>query len=393
MTRQVFISYRHESPEHARAVKRLGELLRSAGLPVWLDQFYLDEYPGGPNEGWPKWCDDAANHSAAVLIISSPGWFAAYDKTAPAGVGLGAASEADIFRQTIYDQQGRNAHIRLVTLPGMEAVEIPSRLKPWHRFAPFQCDADLDGLTRWCGQRLGLDNIQSPLVAWPMPRDHQPDLADRTEQEWPAIRELLAGRARQRILMYQGGSGLGKTLLLNEAQRYARALGIPTVRVDLKASGLNAEFIHDQFDLELSNLLPNFSAASRKTVQTLRKDLRALRRPVLVMFDSYEAIAGNTPLEEWLGLHFLPEVETALGLVVIVAGQRLPEVQHATWRDQTRCLSLKPITEAEHWQHWLARRHPGTAGWGTHLPTLLLATQGMPSTMATLCANIAGAQA
>jgi len=34
MRNQVFISYRQESPEHAREVRRLGELLRQAGLPV-----------------------------------------------------------------------------------------------------------------------------------------------------------------------------------------------------------------------------------------------------------------------------------------------------------------------------------------------------------------------
>ncbi len=51
MVNQVFISYRHESPEHARSVRRLGQLLRQAQLPVTLDQFYLDEHPGGPDEG------------------------------------------------------------------------------------------------------------------------------------------------------------------------------------------------------------------------------------------------------------------------------------------------------------------------------------------------------
>jgi ferric-dicitrate binding protein FerR (iron transport regulator) len=77
---QVFISYRQESPEHSRAVRRLGELLRQSGLPVMLDQIFLDEHPGGPNEGWPKWCEDCANESASVLIVASQGWFDAYDK-------------------------------------------------------------------------------------------------------------------------------------------------------------------------------------------------------------------------------------------------------------------------------------------------------------------------
>lgn len=206
------------------------------------------------------------------------------------------------------------------------------------------------------------------------------------------MRDLLAGRTEQRILMYEGGSGQGKTLLLNEAVRYARRLAIPTVRVDLKASGLDRDFIHAQFDLELSEFLPNFSAAPHKTVQALRKELRALRRPVLAVFDSFESIADNRPLEEWLWLYFLPEVETALGLAVIVAGQRLPEFQQAHWRDQVRHLTLKPITEPAHWHRWLDRRYPGH-GWEAHLGTLLPATKGQPNLMATLCANLAGGSA
>ena len=38
----VFLSYRHENHDHAKAVRNLGEKLRVAGLPVELDQFYLE---------------------------------------------------------------------------------------------------------------------------------------------------------------------------------------------------------------------------------------------------------------------------------------------------------------------------------------------------------------
>jgi len=51
---RVFVRYRHESVEHARAVQQRGEWLRQARIPVELDQFYLDEHLGGPDEGWPK---------------------------------------------------------------------------------------------------------------------------------------------------------------------------------------------------------------------------------------------------------------------------------------------------------------------------------------------------
>ena len=59
--------------------------------------------------GWPKWCEDCANQSACVLIIPSEGWFAAYEKTTPLGVGLGAATEADLFRQTLSENLQKRA--------------------------------------------------------------------------------------------------------------------------------------------------------------------------------------------------------------------------------------------------------------------------------------------
>src|SRR5262249_5851289 len=129
MLKQLFISYRHENPEHARAVRRLGELLRQANIPVALDQFALDDNPTRPALGWPKCCEDNAYGAFCVLIIGSEGWLSAYQKTAPPGVGLGAASEADLFRQMLYDEPGTNFRIRLVFLDNIPAEEIPLRLR------------------------------------------------------------------------------------------------------------------------------------------------------------------------------------------------------------------------------------------------------------------------
>lgn len=179
MLNQVFISYRHESSEHARAVRRLGELLRQSGLPVAFDQFLLDEHPGGSDVGWPKWCEDCANESACVLIVGSEGWFAAYEKPAPAGLGLGAATEADLFRQTLWDEQGHNARIRLAFLHDVAADKVPVRLRAWHRFRPFDANEELNQLIRWVADRLGLTGIEPPTVRWPEPAEFKPDLADR----------------------------------------------------------------------------------------------------------------------------------------------------------------------------------------------------------------------
>src|ERR1039458_6769394 len=172
MLNHVFLSYRHESPEHARAVSRLGELLQHVGIPVELDQFYLDKKPVGPDQGWPKWCEDRANKSSCVVVIASPGWFAAYEGTGEPGNGCGAAVEASLFRQFLYDEKGINARIRLAFLnPLPQGCAIPERLRAWHQFRPFADNAELDQLVAWLAQRLNLAGVKSPTVRWPAPDD------------------------------------------------------------------------------------------------------------------------------------------------------------------------------------------------------------------------------
>lgn len=384
MKNHIFISYRHESTDHARAVRRLGELLRQAKLPVELDQFYLEDHPGGPDEGWPKWCEDNANESACVLIIASEGWFAAYDKTAQPGIGLGAATEADLFRQEFYDKQGNNARIRLVFLHELSVDKVPPRLKPWHKFQPFNQASELDGLIHWIAERLNLQAIESPTVRWPEPIQFQPDLANRNLKEWPAIIDLLSGKARERILIYEGCSGVGKSFLISQAAHYAKMLGIRVVRVDFKVDA-DISSVLGKFDLELGDALPNFSREGASKTHLLRKDLRNLRQPVLLIFDTYdEPVVLNKPLADWFSQNILNEVETSPSLAVIVAGQKSPDFANASWRDFAKPLPLEPITKIEHWEPWIDRRYPGLHEKGD-LQTVLKLAGGNPAVVSSFC--------
>jgi hypothetical protein len=385
MFQHVFISYRHESPEHTRAIRRLGELLRQGKIPVALDQFYLDDHRGGPDLGWPKWCEDCANESACVLIIPSEGWFAAYEKTAPPEVGLGAATEADLFRQALWEDQGNNARIRLAFLHDVSPQRVPVRLRAWHQFRPFDSDDQLNGLIRWVASCLSLNNVELPTVRWPASLPFQPDLADRLKEEWPAIVELLAGRSRERILLYEGASGLGKSAIVRQAAIYAGKLGISVVQVDFKGGGVDVESVLGHFDLELSQRLPNFSRNGANKTHLLRKDLRGLRQPVLVICDSYEDCVENKTVVEWLNQQFLREVETALGLSVIIAGQKVPDFTRAGWHDLVRYLPLKPINEIEHWEPWIERHFPDFRNKGAHLPTVVMFAEGNPAVISGAC--------
>jgi hypothetical protein len=389
MRKQVFISYRHESPEHSRAVRRLGEMLRQTGLPVMLDQFYLEDHPGGPDEGWPKWCEDCANESSSVLIVASHGWFAAYNKNGPPGQGLGAATEADLFRQELWDKKGHNERIRLTFLHVIRIDEVPARLRAWHHFRPFDAPGPNE-MIRWVAGRIDVHVKEEPVVKWPAPVHFQPDLADRNKNEWPAVVDLLAGKSRERILLFEGGSGVGKSKLVRQSAEYARKLGVPHARIDFKGGTLNTENVLDQVDLDLGKYLSNFSQEQPKKSYTLRRDLRALRQPVLLIFDSYEDAAENRDIADWLNVHLLGDLESAPAVAVILTGQKVPERANTNWSELARHFSLLPITELEHWKEWASHRFP-TIQEGA-LDVLLKATGGQPSLMASLCEGIAKAE-
>jgi hypothetical protein len=48
---KIFISYSHDSPEHAQHVLELAERLRKDGFDAQIDQYVA----GTPVEAWPRW--------------------------------------------------------------------------------------------------------------------------------------------------------------------------------------------------------------------------------------------------------------------------------------------------------------------------------------------------
>jgi hypothetical protein len=140
------------------------------------------------------------------------------------------------------------------------SIELPLtkfRLRAYHQFRPFDADAQLDQLIRWVAACLGLEGIELPIVRWPPSVKFQPDLADRMKTEWQAIVDLLAGRSSERILLFEGASGLGKSVLTRHAATYATKLAIPVVRVDFKGGWMDVAAILGQFDLDMGGTYRN----------------------------------------------------------------------------------------------------------------------------------------
>src|SRR5690349_24918115 len=122
---QVFISYRQTDDAQKLRVREFAERLRDAGIDVILDQFFLDDNPGGPNEGWPQWSSACASNTDYVLIVGNQSWFQCFTGAQPSGTGLGAAREARDLFQRIYDACGVIDDIRVVLFDDAEAVHIP----------------------------------------------------------------------------------------------------------------------------------------------------------------------------------------------------------------------------------------------------------------------------
>ena len=62
---RVFLSYSHDSDEHADRVLALADALRDLGIDVILDQYV---HPA-PEEGWPLWMDRNFDEAEFVLMV------------------------------------------------------------------------------------------------------------------------------------------------------------------------------------------------------------------------------------------------------------------------------------------------------------------------------------
>jgi hypothetical protein len=61
---KVFISYSHDSPEHAQRVLELANQLRADGIDCMIDQYVLV-----PEEGWTLWMERQIRNSNFILMV------------------------------------------------------------------------------------------------------------------------------------------------------------------------------------------------------------------------------------------------------------------------------------------------------------------------------------
>ncbi len=372
-------------------VRALAERLRAVGLDVVLDQFFLADNPGGPNEGWDRWSANAAKDSAKVLFIGTPGWFRCFEGMEQPGVGCGAACEARIFYTQLYEAKWVTGTHRILFFEAALRNTTPQELKHLPSFTvPPAAEGDFARVVAWLkGEPMSDDPPARPAIQWPAPLpnfDH--GLANRHEKEWPAIVRLLSGQFGPQVLLFEGASNHGKSELVKQAVAYAGAVGIAHAVVDFKGGARTVDDVLGELKLNLRDRLRDFAAQGGNSKNLLREDLRTLDRPVLLVLDSYEKARQFPDLADWLEHTLLREVGSAPGLVIIVSGQSVPDLDKMPWCGRAERFAVGPIA-LEHWHAWLEKKAPQLV---PHLPTLALLTGGVAGTMANSLKTIATAQ-
>lgn len=384
---KVLLSYRHEpaDPGHAANVRALAVRLRTrlapAGLEIVLDQFFLEAKPGGPTEGWPKWCSKQVKESVRVVMIVSPGWADCFNDQEPADAGAGVACEAHVIWQELYNAHWKSDKHRVCLLDRTHANCIPTDLQGYRHFCS---PDDEDALCAWL-----LETTQPPTppgaLVWPALRSgfkHQ--LADRAEVLAFAQRMLAGQSAGKRILLVRADGNHGKTILIEKLTQYAEGL-VPWALVDLKGCPGTVEVLAE-LNSELRKRLPGWIKAGTLSEALARIEEIAQSRPLLLLFDTYEKGAEElcrTLEGQWLGA-----VRRAEGLCIILSGRKvrdggqptLPEWSKNHWAKCAHEVDLVALIRPEDWEAWAQERHPALTR--QHIEALVLGLQGVPGSIA-----------
>jgi hypothetical protein len=154
----VFISYTHDSADHAQAVLNLSNRLRFEGIDC-----VLDRYVSSPPEGWPQWMDREITKAQFVLMICTEAYNRRVMGQETAGKGLGIAWEGHLIYNHIYSAASRNKKFIPVIFDEASVIHIPTPLQ---------------GATRYClSVPEGYDGLYTRLIG--LPPTEKPPLGKR----------------------------------------------------------------------------------------------------------------------------------------------------------------------------------------------------------------------
>lgn len=127
---RVFISYAHDDSDHADSVHILSDRLRYDGIEAMFDG-YVEH---GPPEGFPRWAERSIREADFVLAITSPTYRRRWEGEPAQKRSLGAAWEAHLLAQMLYESPDENEKVIPVLLHGMAREELPKALCAYRHY-------------------------------------------------------------------------------------------------------------------------------------------------------------------------------------------------------------------------------------------------------------------
>ena len=175
----VFVSYSHDSPEHADRVLALANQLRQDGIDCTLDQ-----YESSPLEGWPRWMDRHIRSTDFVLMVCTRNYFRRVMGEEETGKGLGVKWEGKLVYQHLYNVDANARFIPILFEDGgVEHIPTPLQDATYYRVDSGQGYEDL--YRRLTNQPRTVKPKLGPRKKLP-PRERKPDyLDDKTSPAKP----------------------------------------------------------------------------------------------------------------------------------------------------------------------------------------------------------------
>ena len=121
---RVFISYSHDSPEHADRVLALADRLREEGVDAQIDQ-----YEASPPEGWPRWMRRQIKQADFVLVVCTETYNRRFEGGDRPGKGRGVTWEGAILTQELYDTSAANDRFVPIVLSIANTGHVPAILR------------------------------------------------------------------------------------------------------------------------------------------------------------------------------------------------------------------------------------------------------------------------
>lgn len=292
--------------------------LEPRGVNVVLDQFLLKEKPGGPDKQWPLWSANQVRDASRVLIVGTAAWMDCFLGKASPSEGRGAATEARMVYQQLYDSHWISVKFRVVLFDSEDAASIADEIKGLHRFTA------------------GTDN--AAIIAWASPPPDDPGPAGTIsfpiippDIEWPladgfevreAVKKILCAQSEHRIVLLGGETNRGKS----EICRVLRGLRadfkwLRCGRFELKGA-TEIDLALDDFIRDLQAALPaSAPTAAHQRANELLDALDRSPQPTLLVIDAFNE---GGEFRRWVEERVLDRVKERDWLRVVVAGQNLP---------------------------------------------------------------------